>query len=700
AVATLAARTEGWVTGLQLAGLSLRGQPDVAGFVASFSGSHRYVLDYLAEEVLDRQPDEVRGFLLETSVLERLSGDLCDAVTGRTGSQWLLEWVERADLFLVPLDEVRGWWRYHHLFADLLRARLQQERPERAAALHRNAAAWCDEHGLPDDAVRHALAAGDSAQAARLIERHFDELFYLRGEGATIQRWLAALPADLASSRPRLCLAQALLALASGRVEEAGAPLDAAERALTGMADEPFESTVGRESWLLNVPATVTTQRAYLAALRGDAEGTATFASRALAEIGEDEWMVESVAHWNLALAKWLRGQPAEAERALSRTVSQWQAIGEPGLGAVMRDHLAQVQRAQGRLDAALGTYQQMLAITAPPGGPALPGAGAAHVGLAEVAYQRNDLDAALEHVNEGIPLCRQFVYSPPLAAGLVTLAWIRQAHGDATGARDAICEAEGAAPAMGVTSLLNPVPAQQARLLLVQGDVAAAARWTQERGLDAGDEPPYHREPEYLVLARVLLAQDQASQALSLLRRLHAAAAAQGRTGSIIEIQALQALAFAADGDQASAVTTLAETLIPACARGYVRVFTDESAPMGALLGRLVAAQRAEQGPARRVPLGYLGQLARSFEPDSAVAGPSAAHRAPAAHGLVEPLSEREREVLRLLAAGKPNQEIARELVVSLHTVKKHVTHVLGKLGATNRTEATARARELGLLP
>ena len=393
----------------------------------------------------------------------------------------------------MPLDEVRSWWRYHQLFADLLRARLREEQPGQAQ-LHRNAAAWCDEHGLPDDAVRHALAAGDGTQAARLIERHFDELFYLRGEGATIQRWLAALPANLASSRPRLCLAQALLALASGRVEEAEAPLDAAERALTGTADEPFESTVGKESWLLNVPATVTTQRAYLAALRGDAEGTATFASRALAEIGEDEWMVESVAQWNLALAKWLRGQPAEAERALSWTVSQWQAIGEPGLGAVMRDHLAQVQRAQGRLDAALGTYQRMLAITAPPGGPALPGAGAAHMGLAEVAYQRNDLDAALQHVTEGIPLCRQFVYSPPLAAGLVTLAWIRHAHGDAAGARDAIGEAERAAPAMGVTSLLNPVPAQQARLLLVQGDVAAAARWTQERGLDAGDEPPYQR--------------------------------------------------------------------------------------------------------------------------------------------------------------------------------------------------------------
>ena len=508
AVAGLAARTEGWAAGLQLAALSLRGQADPAGFVAAFSSSHRYVLDYLTEEVLGRQDEQVRAFLLETSVLDRLSGELCDTVTGRPGSQTMLEQVERANLFLVPLDEMRGWWRYHHLFADLLRARLREQQPGRVAALHRNAAAWCEEHHLADDAVQYALAAGDPAWAAWLIERHFDEIFYLRGEGATVRRWLAALPAELAGSRPRLLLAEALLALASGRVETAGPPLDAAERAVTGAPDEPFESTVGGRSWLLNVPATVTTQRAYLAALRGEAEETAAFASRALAEIGADDWMLESIARWNLALAGWLRGRVAEAERALRLTISQWRADGEPGLAAVMRDHLGQVQRAQGRLDAAHGTYQRTLAITAPPGGPAMPGAGAAHVGLAEVAYQRNELDSALRHITEGVPLCRQFVYTPPLASGLATLAWIRQADGDPDGALEAMGLAELAAPGQDVTVLLNPVPAQRARLLLAQGDLAAAARWVQQRGLSPDGEPGYPREPEYLVLARVLLAQ------------------------------------------------------------------------------------------------------------------------------------------------------------------------------------------------
>jgi len=699
AVTALAARTEGWVAGLQLAALSLRGQGDPAGFVAAFSGTHRYILDYLTEEILERQSEQVRSFLLRTSVLERLSGGLCDAVTSRTDSQALLEQVERAGLFLVPLDEVRGWWRYHHLFADLLRARLREEQPEQVARLHGNAAAWYEEHGLADDAVRHAVAAGNPTWAARLIERHFDELFYLRGEGATIQRWLASLPVGLDWSRPRLCLAEALLALASGRIEAVEALLDGAERVLQKAADEPFESTVGRGSWLANVAATATTQRAYLAALRGDAAGTASFASRALAEIDDDDWVLTSVAHWNLGLAEWLCGRLAAAERVLSSTSSLWRETGERGLGAVMRDHLGQVQRARGRLDAAVGTYQGTLAVTAPPGGPATPGAGAAHVGLAEVAYERNELDTALRHVTEGIPLCRQFVYTPPLAAGLVTLAWIRQAQGDPARARETIEEAGQVAPSPDVASLLNPVPAQRARLLLAQGDTAAAARWAQERGLDPGDEPSYPKEAEYLVLARVLLARRRFGAALALLDRMLAAADAQGRVGSVIEIRMLRALALTAAGEEAAAVDALAGALTLARPQGYVRVFADEGAPMSALLARLVAAQRAGQAAARGVELGFLAKILQAIGGKEATPGRRAG-TARAVPGLAEQLTARELEVLELLAAGTPNPRIAAELVISLDTVKKHVSHLLGKLGAANRTEAVARARELGLIP
>ena len=397
AVAALAARTEGWAAGLQLAALSLRGQPDAAGFTAAFTGSHRYVLDFLTEEVLDQQSDQVRTFLLETSVLERLSGELCDAVTGQPRSQTLLEQVERAGLFLVPLDEVRGWWRYHHLFADLLRARLQQEQPGRAALLHRNAAAWYDEHEMADDAIRHAVAAGEMAWAARLIERHFDERFYLRGEGVTVQRWLSALPGDLVRTRPRLLLAQALLAFYSGRTETEEPLLDAAEQAYEGATEEPFEPTVGRAgSMLVNVPALIAIRRGFLALLRGDAEAGAAFASRALAESKEGEWLLCSTARGFLAMAEWLRGRLTEAERAFATSIAGWQVASQPALTAWHRVQAARVQRALGRLDDAIQTYEQALEATAVPGRPPAPTVGPVYLGLAEVAYQRNELDSAL----------------------------------------------------------------------------------------------------------------------------------------------------------------------------------------------------------------------------------------------------------------------------------------------------------------
>ena len=698
AVAALVARTEGWAAGLQLAALSLRGQEDVARFVAAFTGSHRYVLDYLAEEVLERQSEQVRAFLLETSVLDRLSGELCDAVTGRTGSQALLEQVERAGLFLVPLDEVRGWWRYHHLFADLLRVRLQAEQAGRVARLHRNAAGWYEEHGLADEAIRHAVSAGEMTSAAALIERHFDAAHSLRGEAATIQRWLTPLPADLVRSRPRLLLAQAVPAATGGRLEAAEQLIDAAELASAGTAGEPLEPTIGKAgSLLVNVPALLALARGYLAQLRGDGPGSAEFASRGMAEIRDGEWILRSVAQGQLAVAEWLGGRLAGAERAFTEGIAGRRAAGLPTWSAWESYELGRVQRAQGRLDAVVLTCEQALDATARDGQAPLPAAGPAYVGLGEVAYQRNELDGALSHVTDGIALCRSFVYTVPLAAGLATLAWIRQATGDPAGALAAMGEAVLAAP--GPPGLVNPVPAQRARLLLAQGDVGGAARWADEAGLGADDEPEFSREPGQLVLARVLLAQGRPGPALALLDRLHAAAAAQDRIGSLIEIGALRALALAASGDEPAALNALAGALVLACPQGYVRVFADEGPPMAALLGRLVAAQRAEHATARRVPLDCLARLQRAFDAGHAapVPGPTATAAVP---GIVEPLTGRELEVLEMLAAGRSNQAIAGQLFVSLDTVKKHVGHVLGKLGAANRTEAVARARQLGLIP
>jgi ATP/maltotriose-dependent transcriptional regulator MalT len=688
----LVARTEGWAAGLQLAGLSLRGHADPLRFAETFSGSHRFILDYLGDELLDRQTDEVRAFLLETSVLERLSGELCDSVTGRAGGQAMLQHIEQAGLFLVPLDEVRGWWRYHHLFADLLRARLKAEQPERVQGLHRAAAAWYDRHDLADEAVRHALAASDWDWAARLVERHVETLLG-RSEGDTLRRWLSSLPELAVSSRPRLALARAYGAAMGFQVESLEALLDDAEQAQAAADDETYEDPAGRPvSVLANVPAGIAFLRASAARLRGDAVLAAEYNRKALAQLHESDWLMHCFVRWNQAAVEWLAGRLGPAEHGLAGVLAELRAAGEavrrvggdPAevLNAVQGGaeffagflamrvcyDLGQVQRARGDLNAVQATYRQALAAAGKQG--AASHAGLAHVGLAQVLYERNDLTGALDHATRGVALCQQLAFTPALATGLAVLARIRNALGDAAGAVEAMALAGQVGLSAQVVPLFNPVPSQRAQLLLAQGDVHAAAQWAAAAGLDPGDEPGYAQEPAYLVLARVLLAQGDASRGLALLQRLLDEAGCQDRTSSVVEIQVLRARALAASGAGDDALGALTEALGLARGRGYVRVFADEGASMDVLLAQLPAASHAKPKAVRPI------------------------------NGLAEPLTGRELEVLRLLAAGKSNQRIAHDLVVALDTVKKHVTHVLGKLGAANRTEAAARARQLGLIP
>lgn len=507
-VAALDDRTEGWVTGFQLVALAVRGRDDPSGFVEAFTGSNRYVVDYLTEEVLERQPDGVRGFLLDTSILDRLTAPLCDAVTGRSDGRRMLEALEQANLFLVALDDERRWYRYHHLFADALRTRALDAGPEHVAELYRRAAAWCREQGLVRDALRYAMAAGALGWAADLVEESADDILGA-GEGATLRAWLSALPEAVVRSRPRLCLLRAIAAFNAGRLDEVEPLLEAAER---GLDLQPHRDRLrafraAGTSALANVPALVANLRSSLAWARGDADEAVRLAREAEAHLSDDERGPRLSVQWNLALADWLRGRVADAERAFAEIVTVGRSTGSPHLALSAGAFLGRVQRAQGKLGAAARTYRHGLDLAHGSGHPLVATVGTAHLGLAGVLYERDQLDEAKRHVEEGIALCRHLTSTQPLASGLATLAWIRQARGDSDGSIEAMEEACRVLPDRDVVSLYNPVPAERARLLLARGDLAEAASWVRERGLRETDAPSYAREPEYLVLARVLLA-------------------------------------------------------------------------------------------------------------------------------------------------------------------------------------------------
>jgi LuxR family transcriptional regulator, maltose regulon positive regulatory protein len=694
AVAALEDRTEGWAVGLQLAALSLQGRPDTDAFLDAFTGTHRYVLDYLSEEVLGRLPDQVRRFLLQTSILERLSGPLCDAVTGDSDGQGMLEELERANLFLVPLDEERRWWRLHHLFADLLRARMLQTKPDLVPELHHRAAGWCEQHGLIDEAIRHALAAGDTPWATQLVEEHLGETLR-SGESVALARWLSLLPDDTVRSRPGLCLAKAMTELNLDHLESAERLLEHAERAFDHHGREPSEFEVPTSGGMVaQVSAAIALLRAELAYDRADPDAVAAFARAALAHMAEDELGPRLFARSLLVGADWMTGRVVDTEPAFAELLAEGRAA--PAAYPVLRTcfMLGLVQQAQGKLGAALRTYREGLRLATEGDWFSVYHAGEAHVGIAQVLYQRNQLDEAHQHAIQGVECCRQVIELTELDIALVALAWVRQAMGDPDGALEAMEEACRTYSRADVVALAYPAWSERARLLLTLGRVEEAARWTREQGLTEHDEVSYLREGDHLVLARVLLAQSRPDRALGLLERLDALAASQGRIRSLLEIRALRALALQAAGEHQGALTLLAETLELAAPEGHVRVFADEGPPMAALLRSLLGTRRRARAAAG-AGTEHLHRVIQAFQPATTQADSTVR----AVLGLIEPLTDRELEVLRLLAAGRRNRDIAAELVVTLETVKKHTSHIFDKLGVTNRTEAVAHARRLGLI-
>ena len=437
---------------------------------------------------------------------------------------------------------------------------------------------------------------------------------------------------------------------------------------------------------LANVPASIALLRASLAGLRGDAEHTIKLVHQAQAHLAEDERGPHISGRWNLALADWMRGRLGEAERAFADIMAEGRQAGEPHLMLTAGFALGRIQQAQGRLQAAYRTYEEGLQFAANTGSKVVLSAAVAHIGVAQIFYERNQLGEALQHTMEGITLGRQLVSTQSLATGLITLAWTRQAMGDSVGARQAMNEADQLSQNPDIVSLHNPAPAERARLCLVQGDLKETVRWVEERGLDE-DKPSYARELEYLVLAKTLLNRNLSNPALTLLENLEAAARAQNRVDSLIKIQVLQALAFQAVGRTDQAMRALAEALMQAEPEGYIRTFVDEGPAMAALL---------HQAALRGVIPDYGARLLAAFPAiDRGIqTSPSSA-----TFGFNEPLSERELEVLRLLASGSSNQEVAKFLSITVTTAKKHVSNIIRKLGVNNRTQAVSRGRDLGLL-
>jgi len=708
-IASLEERTEGWVTGLQLAALSLRKASNPAGFIQGFTGSNRFVLDYLAEEALEGQPGGVQAFLLKTSILERLNADLCASLlAGDETEIWedggfsenprpqegmtcqeTLEYLETSNLFLVPLDDQRRWYRYHHLFADLLRSRLQSATPERVTDLHRKAAVWYQEHDLVGEALRHALAAGETSWAARLVEGHVEEILS-RGEGETLRRWLDALPAQVVRAHPRLALAQAIAVFNAGRLQDAEHLLDNAEGALANAPDEHYEPKIGKEmSMLANVPASIALMRAALASLRGDAELSTGFVRQAQADLAGDEHGPLISVRWNLAQADWTSGRLAEAGRAFAEIVSEARQAGEVHLVLTASYALGRIQRAQGQLDTAFRTFQEGLDFATQQSRRTVQtlSAGVAHQGLAEVYYERNQIEQASTHAGQSITLGRQLVSTQSLADGLASMAWIRQASGDPEGARQTMEEACGVISSPAIVSLHNPAPAERARLWLAQGYVKEAEQWVESIELAEKGEISYARELDYLVLARLLLKQNQPERALDLLERLEALARAQGRLESSLMIWLLQALGLEAAGKADQALKVLAMALAQAEPQGYVRTFVDEGRQVASLLHRVLARGLAAE---------YAGSLLAAFP---SLDREGQASSSSSVHSVIEPLSQRELEVLNLLAGGASNQEIADQLLIAQTTAKKHVSNIIAKLGVKNRTQAVSRARDLGLL-
>lgn len=672
-IAALHRRTEGWVAGLQLATLSMQGHDDVHQLVQSFTGSYRYILDYLIEEVFQRQAADAQDFLLKTSILDRLSVPLCDAVAERDDSHRMLLALEHGNLFIIPLDESRQWYRYHRLFVDLLRHRLQVGESQTAVSLlHQRASQWYQAEGYMADAVHHALAGYDWERAANLILDAGDTMLK-RGEVVTLLRWYRALPEGEVRARPRVCLGYSWVLILTGQIEAADAYLEQAERAAPDAADRDGQTTFLGE---------VIAAQAYIARVRGDDHRTIALSQRALALLPQADPDVRAVLAVNMGIAHWNSGHLLEAQQALTEARDAAHQAGNHYARLVALGFLGVIEATWGRLHQAAELYERAIRSEARLSPVAL-----AHNELGALLYEWNDLEAAAENLQRGIELSQRSGNREIQAGGYRILARLKQARGDGAAALDALEKAHQLTRDNALSPLTHARNgACHVQIALAQDDLATAIRWAEQVTENADASPFYQLLG--LTPARLLLAKNEKAAAAEQLESCYQTAVRGDWQYGVVEVRALQALAAPIP---TAALAFLADALTLAEPEGYVRTFVGKGEPMAALLQAAVL-----QGIA---PV-YVGKLLAAIgvsEYESIQAPPS--HPYALAQPLVEPLSKRERDVLHLLADGQTNQEIAQALCVSINTVKTHLKNIYGKLGVSNRREAATQAKKLGLV-